>query len=334
MFGTFFGYGCGSRCKYCCNESGMDRYNPQLGFNDVESWIEINAQFGEELNGLSGGESILYPEHLKRAIEVGNSYGIKTNINSNMQWASSLSKAKIIIDKYDSAEWSTSVGEGHQEFVPVDHVVNFLLALTYKNIETNGANLLRLNVIETPNKSKNNVLHEISNALTFDNYSCTWDFKQGNFAVIISEPDQTATVTYRMFPWPVEEVGRAIGMKGLQEQVSFYCHNQTLTLAPISEEEKGVYRCCALGGIFDENLLITNKMGEEITADELRIAANADIVSNTLRIHSVPSVVSFIEEQFPGYELPNTKNVCKLCKHLKQGDQELVASLEGLLQVS
>ena len=123
---------CSARCGHCFEDSSPEE-------NGVIS-LELFEQFLDEFTkrwdlkglGITGGEPMLYPDHVHAIVEMGVSRGAKPTLLTNAFWATSQSYAKEKVQGLAEAGVNLfwiSTDYFHAEFVPVERVCNLIRAL-------------------------------------------------------------------------------------------------------------------------------------------------------------------------------------------------------------
>jgi hypothetical protein len=122
-------YRCTSRCRHCIYCSN-DKVGGALTAGDVERIIHQTRP--RECVVFTGGEASLLPDVVISGIKVATSLGIESWLNSNGSWGKDPGFAKEYSEAlvtHGLARANISVDALHQEFVPVDSVLNAIRAL-------------------------------------------------------------------------------------------------------------------------------------------------------------------------------------------------------------
>lgn len=123
-------YQCTAACKDCCfgSNPGLKGRIPQ---DRILEYIRAAAEMHIKLLVFSGGEAFLLRRDLDESIALAASLGLMTRVVSNGYWATRESVALDRLKELQSVrltEINFSTGDFHQEFVPVDRVINGVLA--------------------------------------------------------------------------------------------------------------------------------------------------------------------------------------------------------------
>lgn len=125
---------CTSRCKHCSYRAGPERIGVMNVF-DAEQWLRELSET-QEITSLTihGGEPFLYFDLLKEIIKRGRDLGILRRwVITNGFWAktNAIAEQNLIELKEAGLTCMTfSVDAFHQEYVPLEHVRNGIMAAT------------------------------------------------------------------------------------------------------------------------------------------------------------------------------------------------------------
>ncbi|MEI6297411.1 MAG: radical SAM protein [bacterium] len=122
-------YRCTSRCRHCIYCSN-DKVGGALTAGDVERIIHQTRP--RECVVFTGGEASLLPDVVISGIKVATSLGIESWLNSNGSWGKDPGFAKEYSEAlvtHGLSRANISVDALHQEFIPVDSVLNAIRAL-------------------------------------------------------------------------------------------------------------------------------------------------------------------------------------------------------------
>jgi hypothetical protein len=129
-------YRCTSRCSHCIYCSN-DKVGGALTAGDVERIIHQTRP--RQCVIFTGGEASLVPDVVIAGIKVASSLGIESWLNSNGSWGKDPVFAKEYAEAlvaHGLARANISVDALHQEFVPVDSVLNAIRALHAAGVKT------------------------------------------------------------------------------------------------------------------------------------------------------------------------------------------------------
>lgn len=132
-------YKCTAMCDECALECSPYDESPVLNFDQIKSHIDnIKKDFPSiRLVVFSGGEPFMMGENLRQSIEYVKQKKMLSRIVTNGYWARSLSKAKEKIKELKESgltEINFSTGEDHQKYVPIDHIINGVIASAEHNM--------------------------------------------------------------------------------------------------------------------------------------------------------------------------------------------------------
>ena len=123
-------YRCSAACKDCCFGSNPS-IQGRIPQDRILKYIKDASMMEIKLIVFSGGEAFLLNEDLDEAISLASSLGMKTRIVSNGYWATSeeiaLKRLRKLRDN-GLNEINFSTGDFHLEFVPIEKVINGILA--------------------------------------------------------------------------------------------------------------------------------------------------------------------------------------------------------------
>ncbi|MCE2615394.1 radical SAM protein [Phocaeicola oris] len=131
-------YKCTSSCENCCFQCSPNR-NEKLTISEIKFYIKetICSFYSVKLLILSGGESFLLMNELEEIVNFASRLGLKVRIVTNAFWASSYKKAFQIVNqlkKVGLSEINYSTGDDHQKFVPINNILNGIIAAVEQNI--------------------------------------------------------------------------------------------------------------------------------------------------------------------------------------------------------
>ena len=133
-------YRCNAACKECCFESNP-AIKQRLSLAQIKKSVtEAKDNFyGLQLIVFSGGEAFLLKEDLYEAIAHARSLGLRVRCVTNGFWGKTMNVAQRTVVKLREAgvsEINISTGADHQEWVPVQSVINACVALVAEKITT------------------------------------------------------------------------------------------------------------------------------------------------------------------------------------------------------
>ncbi|HXP95821.1 MAG TPA: radical SAM protein [Telmatospirillum sp.] len=123
-----FTYHCNIACRHCYNRSGPYAKSSTVPLAPL---LDIVAQMpgaGLDHLALTGGEPMMYPDHVVALIAAARSAGVRhVSINTNGFWGGSEDQAIRLLDRMEQAGWQAkgtdrlkiSAGVFHQEFLPL-----------------------------------------------------------------------------------------------------------------------------------------------------------------------------------------------------------------------
>jgi pyruvate-formate lyase-activating enzyme len=120
---------CNIRCRHCINDCSPSR-TEELDWHILESFVRQAAHltFVRSI-AFSGGEPFLNTTTLEPAIALCRECVLGTSVTTNGFWASSVNKAKRILEKLKGlAQLCLSADEFHQEFIPIERIANAITA--------------------------------------------------------------------------------------------------------------------------------------------------------------------------------------------------------------
>lgn len=132
-------YQCTAACRECCFECSPQMDSKQLSSSAMIKMIEDakNTMPNLELIVFSGGECFMLKDELFATIAFASSNNLKTRCVSNGYWGKTLNGAKRIAAKLVESgitEMNLSTGMEHQEWVPLDSILNCMEALAEAGI--------------------------------------------------------------------------------------------------------------------------------------------------------------------------------------------------------
>lgn len=140
-------YKCTAKCIDCCFKCSPSRID-RLSFKQMVGIIdEATTQFSTiKIVVITGGECFTIGEELYELITYIHSKNLQVRIVTNGYWANSIEKSNYIIERLIDCrlnEINFSTGDCHQQWIPLDFVINGIIAsiehhiYTVVNVETN-----------------------------------------------------------------------------------------------------------------------------------------------------------------------------------------------------
>lgn len=130
---------CTAQCRECCFECSPN-IEERLSLEDIKAFIDEICKFKNiQILVWSGGECFLLGEDLRKGIEYANRKGVSSRCVTNGYWATTLEKAKDelrILKHLGLKELNLSTGDDHQEFVPLENILNAIVAGAQLHIVT------------------------------------------------------------------------------------------------------------------------------------------------------------------------------------------------------
>lgn len=122
------------QCTAACTDCGTfshPRNKIRLSFSDMISAIDGARDAGFELVVFTGGEATLRGRELLDAIRHAKKMGLATRLVTNAWWAKTTQSASARMTEFQAAqldEINFSTGDEHAKFVPVNSVMNAIVA--------------------------------------------------------------------------------------------------------------------------------------------------------------------------------------------------------------
>ena len=140
-------YKCTAACKDCCFQCSPQQKD-RLTLDQMQKFINsaTAAYPSIKLVAITGGECFTLGEDLFRLISFINKKGLLSRIVTNGSWATSIERSRNIIHRLQTCglnEINFSTGDSHQQYVPIQNVINGIVAaqevkmVTVVNVETN-----------------------------------------------------------------------------------------------------------------------------------------------------------------------------------------------------
>lgn len=133
-------YRCTAACKQCCFESSPSiegRLSKETIIQRITEATEVFPTL--QVVVFSGGEATLLKDDLYSAIKHATDSGLKTRVVSNGSWGKTAGSAQRVarhLRESGLTEINISTGADHQEWVPVQSVINAAAALVNSEIST------------------------------------------------------------------------------------------------------------------------------------------------------------------------------------------------------
>lgn len=153
---VFFTNKCNINCKHCILNANITNDDVFDTIHNTYNIIDGMTKSGIKLIGISGGEPLLFKEHLKNFCQSFKEAKISSMIATNAFWASTFQEADNTVDEIKN--WGVrylviSFDEYHHEYIPAQNVFNAVKAAIKHKIEYE-VHITALNV-ETVNKYYN-----------------------------------------------------------------------------------------------------------------------------------------------------------------------------------
>lgn len=131
-------YKCTAACNDCCFESNP-KIKGKLDEAKIKDFILESYNSFKDLKVVifTGGEPLLLGRSLFNCIEYASSFGLITRIVTNGYWGKTSVLAQKIAKNLKNAnlsEINISTGLDHAQFVPIEHVINAIKALSEQKI--------------------------------------------------------------------------------------------------------------------------------------------------------------------------------------------------------
>lgn len=324
------GYGCSNECGHCGNNSSPKRLAEALNETDIEAWADVAGKSGAQDVEVSGGEPFVYPHLLRAADAAAVRNGLGLYIITNTFWASSIRKASKTLGSFSGlGALGISTDSFHQERIPVANVANALIAAATGSRHPK----LELRLGNCGEDSFWGNLRKVQKSLE----------KEGWYSMLVPEADAEGHIALLfhcqgsgeegyaiLVSQRIGKVGRGASLAALEPARageypfrSFFCADDTLTLAPVGPDGgRAIYACCSYNGLFPENRLFSFRSGEMPSAAEIEAASKKDSVPRTLEKRGSRKVSAELAGK--GFAVPET-SACEACRYLKSlpaGEQE------------
>lgn len=167
-------YGCTAECADCCVQSSP-RIKHRIPQDRIITYISEAAELHVKLIVFSGGEAFLLKEDLDRAVAHATSLGLATRVVSNGYWAKNFDgavKRLGLLKDSGLGEVNFSTGDEHQKFVPIQSVVNGILAA--HEIDLPSALMIELSGRHKFTKQQFLSIPEIAEAMTHESFASSF----------------------------------------------------------------------------------------------------------------------------------------------------------------
>ncbi len=118
---------CNASCGMCCF-SCSPKNRALLDVSMVKDYIRQAAELGTVKSvSFSGGEAMLYYDQLRECVAFAKACGLKSTLVSNGFWGADIEKGRALLGglvEDGLTDLSLSVDQFHQEFVPIEAVMN------------------------------------------------------------------------------------------------------------------------------------------------------------------------------------------------------------------
>jgi pyruvate-formate lyase-activating enzyme len=282
---------CNIRCRHCISNSSPS-CTEDLDLDVLRAFI-CEASQSEMVSsiGFSGGEPFLDTGRLERAVGFCTQYGLEATVTTNGFWASSVAAAKDLLIRLGGlSEVCLSTDAFHQEFVPVERIVNAIKACREHDI--------CCTVLVT---HLNDPLGEVAR---------------------VRRQLRAVAGSYEMQQWPVLPSGRAV--TEIDSGDFFRCDvsNAVCVSAdtPTLNANAELTACCGPSGHWpDGHRLYLGRAGQHSLGAMLQAAEN-DAVIHGLRVFGparmLALTVSNAREEGVSLSTPSTTAMCTICEYL------------------
>lgn len=140
MAAVLMTYQCVAQCDECCFSCGPHLQGTSLTFDKVKYFLDqIKKIPSIKIVVFSGGECFIEFSLLVQSIKYASDLGLMTRCVTNGFWGKSLELArKKVASLHESGltEINFSTGDSHQQYIPVENVLNATIAATENEITT------------------------------------------------------------------------------------------------------------------------------------------------------------------------------------------------------
>lgn len=290
-------YQCTAACTQCCFESSPSVHGRLSRQEIFDSITEAKSSFpGLQLVVFSGGEAFLLKKDLFDAVALATSYGLKTRIVTNGSWGKTPQSAFRTADKLKQAgitEINISSGVDHQEWVPVQSVVNAAFALAKTEIST-------LITIEAENSQS----------------SCA--------AVIAAHPMIREALTTEFLK--IQSNSWMPFTEGTHERIHTNSRDlleqgcsqvfETVVVTP----HKNLSACCGLTLEHIPEMRLGNLAGES-TMRDLYLSQDDDFLKYWIHVEGPYTIIERLFEDAHSTLLDGVVHICQACAVLHQSDE-------------
>lgn len=309
---------CTAKCRFCgprCSPEADPTYLESVFMNQVLDRAYELYDLG--LVAFIGGEPLLKPENLKSVIMNAKARGINTRIVTNGFWGKTIKSAETMsanLAKWGLDEVNISVDDYHQEFVPIESVINCVNALRKSSIKIILAHKVGLNT-----------KHDVQ----------FYERKLGEKIVLI---DSRSELRHNMIGfcstytqpigWSAETENPNNWLKKFGSQSKFKGCDQVMSMIAINSQGK-LSACCGLASrhipaLLGENV---NKVGLKKAID----AANVSTLWNLLAQIGPEGIIQFIKNKNPQHKfLDGYVGKCHACESLFSDEINLKILAENL----
>ncbi len=293
-------YRCTAACSHCCFGS-HPFVKGRIPQERILSYIDQAAKLGIFLIVFSGGEPFLLDEDLDQAIAYATQLGLMTRVVSNAFWAVNETNTHKRLERLREAgldELNISTGDFHQEYVPVENVVNATVAAIRQGIRTS-------------------IMVESRWGRQF---AAEHFWRNERIASIIEDPDIKDLLHIFESPWiPMEMTNADIRYESMQYINKNNLHAQpgcdsilgTLVVTP--QEELGV--CCGLTRQQISELNVGSLREQSLRA--LFKKAVQDFLKIWLFVEGPAHIVAWAAEKDPTIQWENRfAHICDICRFM------------------
>lgn len=133
-------YQCVAQCDECCFSCGPHLKNTTLTFDKIKQFLEqVTEVPSVKMVVFSGGECFVEFSLLKKSIQYAHELGLLTRCVTNGYWGSTIKLAREKVSELKECgltEINFSTGDSHQQYVPVENVLNATIAATEQGMMT------------------------------------------------------------------------------------------------------------------------------------------------------------------------------------------------------
>lgn len=132
-------YQCTAKCDECCFSCSPSLKNTALSYEKIKSFLDQISEIPSiKIVVFTGGECFINFHLLKKCIRYAHDIGLMTRCVTNGFWANSIENARRKIKELKAeglSELNFSTGDSHQEFIPIEKVLNGVIACAEEKLE-------------------------------------------------------------------------------------------------------------------------------------------------------------------------------------------------------